>query len=68
MPRAERVGFRAKCVNAPSAWIDVFSRRLVGWRASASLRTDLALAAHEQALCDPETDAGLVHHSDCGSP
>ena len=30
--------------------IDVFARRLVGWRVSASLRTDLALDALEQAI------------------
>jgi putative transposase len=47
--------------------IDVFSRRIVGWRASASMRTDLALDALEQALYDRQTDAGLVHHSDRGS-
>src|SRR6185437_12426149 len=32
--------------------IDVFSRRIVGWRASSSLRSDLALEALEQALYD----------------
>ena len=47
--------------------IDVFSRRIVGWRASASMRTDLALDALEQALYDRQTDTGLVHHSDRGS-
>lgn len=46
--------------------IDVFSRRIVGWRASGSLRSDLALDALDQALHDRETDAGLVHHSDRG--
>jgi transposase InsO family protein len=46
--------------------IDVFSRRIVGWRATGSLRSDLALDALEQALYDRETDAGLVHHSDRG--
>lgn len=46
--------------------IDVFSRRIVGWRASTSLRSDLALDALEQALYDRETDAPLVHHSDRG--
>jgi putative transposase len=48
--------------------IDVFSRRIVGWRASNSLRTDLALDALEQALCDrPVGDSErLVHHSDRG--
>jgi transposase InsO family protein len=46
--------------------IDVFSRRIVGWRASSSLRSDLALDALEQALYDRATDADLVHHSDRG--
>lgn len=46
---------------------DVFSRRIVGWRASASVRADLALDAREQALGDRDTDARLVHHCDRGS-
>lgn len=46
--------------------LDVFARRIVGWRASSSLRSDLALDALEQALYDRETDAPLVHHSDRG--
>lgn len=46
---------------------DVFSRRIVGWRVSRSLRSDLALDALEQALYDRETDGPLVHHSDRGS-
>ena len=37
--------------------IDVFARTIVGWRASGSLRTDLALDALEQALyARPDTD------------
>jgi putative transposase len=47
--------------------IDAFSRRIVGWRASRSMRSDLALDALEQALYDRETDGGLIHHSDRGS-
>lgn len=48
--------------------IDVFSRRIVGWRVSSSLRSDLALDALEQALYDrPRAGAeSLVHHSDRG--
>ena len=46
--------------------IDVFSRMIVGWRVSRSLRSDLALDALEQALwARPDTDQ-LVHHSDRG--
>jgi putative transposase len=48
--------------------IDAFSRRIVGWRVSSSLRSDLALDALEQALCERQDEAGdgLVHHSDRG--
>ena len=49
--------------------IDVFARRIVGWRVSASLATDFVLDALEQAIYD-RRDAGvadLVHHSDRGT-
>ena len=47
--------------------IDVFSRWIVGWRVSSSLRSDLALDALEQALhARPRSDE-LVHHSDRGT-
>jgi len=46
--------------------IDAFSRRIVGWRVSRSLSTDLALDALEQALYARHAPAGLVHHSDRG--
>ena len=46
--------------------IDVFSRMVVGWRVSNSLRSDLVLDALEQALhARPDLD-DLVHHSDRG--
>ena len=49
--------------------IDVFARRIVGWRVSSSMRTDFVLNALEQALYarQPERDSGLIHHSDRGS-
>lgn len=48
--------------------IDAYARRIVGWRASSSLRTDLALDALEQALYDRSVERGgdLIHHSDRG--
>lgn len=48
--------------------IDVFSRRIVGWRVSNSLKSDLALDALEQAIYDREvaTRHQLIHHSDRG--
>lgn len=45
---------------------DVFSRRIVGWRVSNSLRGELALDALEQALHARSDLDGLVHHSDRG--
>jgi transposase InsO family protein len=47
--------------------IDVFSRSIVGWRVSSSLRSDLALDALEQALHARPGSDELVHHSDRGS-
>lgn len=46
--------------------VDVFSRFIVGWRVSSSLRSDLALDALEQALWARRPRDGLVHHSDRG--
>jgi putative transposase len=46
--------------------IDVFSRMIVGWRVSRSLRSDLALDALEQALHARPVTSQLVHHSDRG--
>ncbi len=45
---------------------DVFSRRIVGWRVSNSLRSDLALDALEQAVHARSGLEHLVHHSDRG--
>ncbi len=49
--------------------IDVFARRIVGWRVSSSMRTDFVLDALEQALYDrqPGREDALIHHSDRGS-
>jgi len=49
--------------------IDVFARRIVGWRVSSSLVTDFVLDALEQAIYD-RCGAGasdLIHHSDRGT-
>jgi transposase InsO family protein len=49
--------------------IDVFARRIVGWRASSTPRTDFVLDALEQALYErrPQVGNRLVAHSDRGS-
>ena len=52
--------------------IDAYARRILGWRVSSSMRTDLVLDTIEQAIWtrarDGVTDlAGLVHHTDAGS-
>ncbi len=46
--------------------IDAYSRFIVGWQASRSLRTDLALDALEQSIWSRDLDGQLVHHSDAG--
>jgi putative transposase len=48
--------------------VDVFSRRIVGWRVSRSMRTDLVLDALEQALWARGGAKGVIHHSDQGQP
>jgi putative transposase len=62
-------------VKTHSGWVyvafivDVFSRMIVGWQASKSLRADLAIDALEMAVHNRgRTDSleGLVHHSDRG--
>ena len=49
--------------------IDVFARRIVGWRVSSSMQTGFVLDALEQALYarQPKLSDGLIHHSDRGS-
>lgn len=49
--------------------IDVFARRIVGWRVSAAMTTDFVLDALEQALYarQPGRNNRLIHHSDRGS-
>ena len=46
--------------------IDAFARRIVGWRVTRSLATDLVLDALEQALHARQAGEGLIHHSDRG--
>ncbi len=48
--------------------IDVFARRIVGWKASCSMQTDFVLDALEQALYarKPVGPDRLIHHSDRG--
>jgi transposase InsO family protein len=53
--------------------VDVFSRRILGWRVSTSMRTPLVTDALRQALSlrrrhESDWDStGLIHHSDAGS-
>jgi len=47
--------------------IDVYSRCIVGWRVSTSMKTELVLDALEQALWARKNRRELIHHSDRGS-
>jgi putative transposase len=63
-------------VKTHSGWVyvafilDVFSRMVVGWQASRSLRSDLAIDALEMAIFNRRRAgadlSALVHHSDRG--
>lgn len=47
--------------------IDVYARRIVGWKVSANARTDFVLDALEQAVhARRPAQGGLIHHSDRG--
>ena len=47
--------------------IDVFSRRIIGWRVARSMHAELVLDALEQAIWSRSAIHGVVHHSDRGS-
>ncbi len=49
--------------------IDVFARKIVGWRVSTSMTTRFVLDALNQAICQraPSEADKLIHHSDRGS-
>jgi len=47
--------------------IDVFARRIIGWRVARSMHAELVLDALEQALWSRSGIKGVVHHSDRGS-
>ena len=47
--------------------IDVFARRIIGWRVARSMHAELVLDALEQALWSRSGIEGVVHHSDRGS-
>ena len=65
-------------IRTYSGWVyaafvlDVYSRMIVGWQTSTSLRTDLALDALDMGLWARhragQDTSGLVHHSDRGVP
>jgi putative transposase len=47
--------------------IDVFARRVIGWRVARSMQTDLVLDALEQAIWSRSEIDGVIHHSDRGT-
>jgi len=56
--------------TGPSPFIiDVFARKIVGWRVSTSMTTGFVLDALNQAICQraPSEADKLIHHSDRGS-
>jgi putative transposase len=65
-------------VSTLSGWayvafvIDAYARRILGWKVSTSMTTDLVLAAIDQAIFTRNREgvkdlSGLIHHNDAGS-
>ena len=65
-------------VSTLSGWayvafvIDAYARRILGWKVSTSMTTDLVLAAIDQAIFTRSREGvkdlrGLIHHNDAGS-
>lgn len=50
-----------------AAILDLFSRRVVGWAASANNDRALAIGALDRAVAERQPAPGIVHHSDRGS-
>jgi len=46
--------------------MDLYSRRIVGWRLALSMEASLVLAALRQAIAARQPRPGLIHHSDRG--
>ena len=77
-PAAMPNQFRVSDFTCVSSWqgmvyvafvINVFARKIVGWRVSTSMTTDFVLDALNQAICQraPSGAGSLIHHSDRGS-
>lgn len=47
--------------------LDLFTRKIVGWKLADRMTTDLVLAALDQAYEAQRPHKGLIHHSDRGS-
>ena len=60
------------CIPTGEGWLylavllDLFSRRVVGWAMSKSLKSDIAKEALKRALAARRPRPGLLHHSDRG--
>jgi transposase InsO family protein len=49
-----------------SVWMDLYSRRVVGWQVDAHMREELVVASLNKALHTRSVKAGLIVHSDRG--
>lgn len=49
-----------------SAWMDLYSRKIVGWTVDTHMQEGIVIASLKQALCKHKPAAGLMIHSDRG--
>ncbi|MBK3496284.1 DDE-type integrase/transposase/recombinase [Viridibacillus sp. YIM B01967] len=47
--------------------MDLFSRKIIGWRLATYLKTDLTLVALRHSIISRQPEKGTIHHSDRGS-
>ena len=49
-----------------AAWVDLFSRKVVGWQLLNNMKEVLVIEAFKKALANRQTGKGLIIHSDRG--
>jgi putative transposase len=49
-----------------ATWMDLFSRKIVGWQVAGSMTAELVIEALRQAILRERLPAGLIVHSDRG--
>jgi len=49
-----------------AVWMDLYSRKLIGWQLEDNMKEELVIAAFKKACQSRSAKEGLVIHADCG--